>query len=171
VTGLTTPWNEDQPWTDNSWCMEVFFDPYTGKIFGEGTNIGMTVLKKYSGTLIRDTVDCHVHFPTTDQKSRYHGKINEEDVLNLRIEILDPGKTSGVKGDFKYASGKWVEIFDDRAPSFELSKPLEVQPPPQVVVQPLQQPQIDNMEEDWGEDLPADVPFGDFEENEVDFFL
>jgi len=111
VTGLTTPWNEDQPWTDNNWCMEVSFNPYTGQIYGEGTNIGMTVLKKYYGTLNQNLVDCNVHFPATEQKSRYFGTINEEAVLNLRIEIIEPGKTSGFKGDYKYASGKWVELF------------------------------------------------------------
>lgn len=116
VTGLTTPWNEDHPWTDNSWCMEVAWNPFTGIIYGEGTNIGMDVLKKYNGTIQNNIVDCLVHFPTTGQKSSYKGSITDGKI-NLRIEILDPGKTSGVRGDFKYATGNWVEVFEDEFPA------------------------------------------------------
>jgi len=100
VVGLTTPWNEEGPWTDNKWCMEVTVDPYTGAVLGEGTNIGMTIVKKYSGFLRNNVMNCHVHFPATEQKSSYKGSVDAQGILELRIEIEEAGKTSGIKGDF-----------------------------------------------------------------------
>ena len=105
--------------------MEVALDPYTGEIQGEGTNIGMPVVKRYTGTLIGNVMNCRVHFPSTDQRSMYKGVIDAAGNLELKIEIVDPGKTSGVKGDYKFAKGKWEELLMDDFPKPDPPKTSE----------------------------------------------
>jgi hypothetical protein len=123
-TGETTPWNQESPYDNSSgWCMTINIDPLSGIVSGKGTNIGMEAIKEYTGTIHREKFNVLVNFPETDQASTYigtiipdkkcknGGKYSGGGKCELLITIVNPGRTSGIKGDWKKVIGVYEEEY------------------------------------------------------------
>jgi hypothetical protein len=111
--GETTPWNKEEPYDNSSgWKMNIEIDPYTKIVSGEGTNINMCVKKKYSGFFEKSKFKIDVDFPETEQKSLYVGTVCWDNfTCEALITIVNSGRTSGAKGDWKKVLGTFKEIF------------------------------------------------------------